>query len=548
MLADSMAHPLGQTAQEGAEVGRRAAILCPLAEAPTCSRADARAAASALGVSERHIYALLRRLRQAGGDTTALRLNKSRGGRGQSRLPPAAENALHDLIEASRREMPGKPAGFIVQDVLRRGRQQSLPLPSSSTILRRLKAPMPNGQLPNGGSSPHQPSAKQDLVGTRSAHPPPGADPDAVLLELLYETVGQADGWAVFLEALAQRYAGGKGLMVVHDVVLRTGYLPVGSGWDPKTYPAYSQHYITSNPWIPNQGKRPTGLVVPAEAMAPRDELIKTEFYQDLLRPVKIDSGIGVTVQRDGRRHMMINVLFPHSTAERDPDSIGRLQRLVPHLLRVAQLNRQFAGLETRAEVAEFALDRLATALFIVDGGAHILHLNASAERTVAASDGLTVIRKGLEPFDPGEGRGLRHLIADALRAPREIGVLPGGAMRIRRPSGRAPYEVLVAPLSEITIGLNFSGPLAVVFVRDPEARIMTPLERLQRLYALTRSEARLMQALLAGDTLDMSAERFGVTKETLRSQLKAVFLKTDTASQIELIRLGLRGLAAFQY
>ena len=72
-------------------------------------------------------------------------------------------------------------------------------------------------------------------------------------------------------------------------------------------------------------------------------------------------------------------------------------------------------------------------------------------------------------------------------------------------------------------------------------------MDRLRRLYALTGAEARLAPALLAGDTLDVVGDRFGVRKETLRLQLKSVLLKSGTNCQIELTRLGLHGLAAFE-
>jgi hypothetical protein len=180
-------------------------------------------------------------------------------------------------------------------------------------------------------------------------------DTSAGLLSALYDTVGNPNGWSGFIEALAQAYPGGRGLLAVHDTTMRASRAQAGGGWEPDLFAAYNQHFVGVNPWIPNLSKRPIGRVVPAEFMLARADLVKTEFYQDFLKRAGLDSGVGVTVQQDGTRHLIVSVLFPHARAERDPDTVGRLQRLVPHLLRVAQLNRQFAGIETRAAAAEAA-------------------------------------------------------------------------------------------------------------------------------------------------------------------------------------------------
>ena len=84
----------------------------------------------------------------------------------------------------------------------------------------------------------------------------------------------------------------------------------------------------------------------------PRADLLWTEFYQDFLRPARLASGVGVTLQQDGTKHMLVSAVYPAATAERDRDVVGRLQRLVPHLKRGAQLNRQLAELELRSVAA----------------------------------------------------------------------------------------------------------------------------------------------------------------------------------------------------
>lgn len=79
--------------------------------------------------------------------------------------------------------------------------------------------------------------------------------------------------------------------------------------------------------------------------------------------------------------------------------------------------------------------------------------------------------------------------------------------------------------------------PAAVLLVTQPEGRI--PRETwLETLYGLTKAESKI--AVLVGGGLDgpETAEKLGVTAETVRTRLKTVFSKTNTRRQSDLARL----------
>ena len=58
----------------------------------------------------------------------------------------------------------------------------------------------------------------------------------------------------------------------------------------------------------------------------------------------------------------------------------------------------------------------------------------------------------------------------------------------------------------------------------------------LENRFHLTHSEACLVLHLVEGISLKSSAEKLGVTYETVRSYLKSAFLKTGTHRQAELV------------
>ena len=72
----------------------------------------------------------------------------------------------------------------------------------------------------------------------------------------------------------------------------------------------------------------------------------------------------------------------------------------------------------------------------------------------------------------------------------------------------------------------------------------LDPPAILRQLYRLSASEVQVCWRLANGETLEEIATSLNIGKETVRSQLKRIFVKTGTSRQSELVRLVLVGPA----
>ena len=78
-----------------------------------------------------------------------------------------------------------------------------------------------------------------------------------------------------------------------------------------------------------------------------------------------------------------------------------------------------------------------------------------------------------------------------------------------------------------------------MLFVDDPnDAGSTAPKDLYTRAFRLTPAEARLAVHLASGASLTKTADEFGVTYNTVRAQLRAIFDKTETHRQSDLVRL----------
>ena len=177
----------------------------------------------------------------------------------------------------------------------------------------------------------------------------------------------------------------------------------------------------------------------------------------------------------------------------------------------------------------EQALDRLATAVIIVTAGLRVVFMNRAAAHLVNRCSAVTVLNNRLVFSDAAFATRLKTLT--------------------RRDSGAAArsiegLRVIAAPLPPAAAerGLGDAGADALLFLAGPDTPRAPDSRLLRDLYGLSVAECRLAQELIGGASLDQVRERFRLSRNTVKTQLKSVFRKTGARSQGDLMRLFLSG------
>jgi DNA-binding CsgD family transcriptional regulator/PAS domain-containing protein len=317
---------------------------------------------------------------------------------------------------------------------------------------------------------------------------------------------------------------------------------------DPEDLRRYGEHYIQVDQWgIQGAHLITTGNVVTGQMLCPDRVLEHSEFYSDFLRPLDAFHEFCGVIRKERSVASLISSLRSKRAGPFGEEELRLLRALMPHLQRALQLHQRIVGLRREADSAAEALDRLGMGFLVVDNAGRILALNRLATTILGQDDGLAISRGTLHAARPKEANRLRGLILKAAAAGSGHGFEPGGMMTVPRPSERRAFEVLVTPLRPGVLPPIQRQRTAAIFLIDPENQPEPNDQALIRLFGLTAAEGRLAKSLIQGKSLKQAAEEFCLSRNTVRSQLQAVFEKTGTARQGELVSLFWKSLARVQ-
>lgn len=238
--------------------------------------------------------------------------------------------------------------------------------------------------------------------------------------------------------------------------------------------------------------------------------------------------------------HIQSGITLHRTRAKGDFDraSLDRFAMLYRHLERALQIGFRLGTVATMQQLSFAMLDRNPLAVVLLDDRGRVILANRAARELAEAGDGVRIARDAISLLRAADDATLQRLIGDALRTATDASAAPGGVMSALRPSGKRPYAIMASPLSHRGFALTTLRPAVCVTIADPEKSEAVPAERLGALYRLTPAEARLAVRLAAGDDLRAAAAAIGIGYATARTRLAAIFRKTDTTRQAELMKL----------
>jgi DNA-binding CsgD family transcriptional regulator len=220
-------------------------------------------------------------------------------------------------------------------------------------------------------------------------------------------------------------------------------------------------------------------------------------------------------------------VHYPWDNVPVPQQAIEFLDALRPHLARAALLSGRLWMARARSVVQAFQAMGLPAAALSPDGRVIAFNDHFSSDGRIVAAAGNRI----------------------GLHDPRAKSLFENGLIQLRvgHPTvlsillpGHADYETAVLHLIPVRgAGRDvFAGSLTLVVLTAMSPHALPSADLLHALFDLTPAEARLARGLATGQTLSELAHSSAVSRETLRTHLKAVLAKTGMSRQTDLARL----------
>jgi DNA-binding CsgD family transcriptional regulator len=260
----------------------------------------------------------------------------------------------------------------------------------------------------------------------------------------------------------------------------------------------------------------------------------QTDVFNLVLEPYDIPNHVMTAIpQTDGAYGaIVVQRSRCRGPAGRQEEDLMRM--LGPHVARAHRMQRLLGEQRSRASLAEDVLERLPHPIAVLGSDRKVLRMSLALREILTPHRGLCYWQGKLRAKKAQDDANFER--ACALAMAHGSLACTGSTLTIAEPP---PSSGLVLSVYPIPPDSGSAGDAkCLVIVRDPQRIADSLVLRLMQAYELTRAEARLAEVLIGGVSLQAAADRLEVTVNTCKTQLQAVYRKTDSRNRMELARV----------
>lgn len=299
----------------------------------------------------------------------------------------------------------------------------------------------------------------------------------------------------------------------------------------------YEAHYWQLDVWMIQalkMGAVHSGNILHGDQLVERPDFLRTEIYNDFLKP----KGLGI---------IMGGIVFDHLTPDYSPPILMCFYKkvsaaafsasdelvfrtLMPHLQRSLRMRWQFQAQKEACQLRELALGQINSAILLLNQRGQIIFANPLAESMLKKGGSPIVRNNYLAGYLPHHHDAIQCAI-------RQAAAGMGSTLRL---DNKPPHQVRIMTLSPVTAskGDNLkTSARVIVLLSEPDKPATGNLGGFAKLYRLTPAETRVLEQLLLQESTQDIADTLHIGIKTLRTQLSALFSKTQTKNQRDLIK-----------
>lgn len=359
------------------------------------------------------------------------------------------------------------------------------------------------------------------------------------LIGLAYEAPVEPSGWREFADAVAEFLQTSLAMIHHMDFVEQTRAVHVAGGIDESFRQAFTPRWSDDGDDIYLRVMRdlPAGTVrLSSEIVAP-EVARESEIYQQLAAPWGLEHFLFASL---GSRNGVTSALSLGRTAADGPFTSAEIELLTVALLPHVCRSINIAGICHDNALLTAMIDTAPCGMVAFAANGRPVLVNAGAAPLFAGDHGLALQNGALCAADPQVQALLDAALLTAIAISQGQSATPAAPVIIPQKGHKQPLQVVFSPFNGHT-GAGGSPRQAACIALISTSRQDRPPELATALigaYGLSKAEARICAAMLAGKRTQEAAAALNVSPNTIKTHLATIYQKTGVHSQAGLLYL----------